>query len=68
MLASGGVGVPPSGVSGGGGSGQGAEEPPRNATLPLPVLESPDSLVRDPRWAEQTPADPWSSGQRDPTS
>jgi hypothetical protein len=42
-----------------------APEPdqPRNPTLPLPVLEAPDSLLRDPRWSEQNPSDPWSTGQ-----
>jgi hypothetical protein len=36
---------------------------PKNPTLPLPVLETPDSLLRDPRWGESAPSDPWQSGQ-----
>jgi hypothetical protein len=39
---------------------------PKNPTLPLPVLETPDSLLRDPRWGESSPTDPWQSGQAAP--
>lgn len=58
---------PPDPVDGGDAASTGAPpgaSPPRHPTLPLPVLETPDALIRDPRWAEQSPTDPWRAGQR----